>query len=445
MAVEYNFKLRCITGIRSDSDLYTFSFPWKPWTKDRAIAEAPLIKNYLNEAIREQGIDGHIKFHHKVNALDWSSATNTWTLDITVDGKTPGSLRSRFVMLGSGYYDYDEPLKADIPGIDSFEGTVIHPQFWPKDYDYTDKNVVIIGSGATAITLVPNMVDKASHVTMLQRSPSWIVPLRGKSRLDQILMRFLPSVLAYYLVRFKWTFLNWMFVRYCLRSPAGARKALLQQTQAQLPGGMAMTPDFTPTYNPWAQRLCITPGADFYQALRSGKASVKTDTIAAVTEKSIKLTSGHQLHPDVIVTATGLKTVIGGKTAITVDGKRMHIPELYSWKGSMLEGLPNLFYSFGYVDASWTLGSDATAQLAARMIGQLQREGKQALIPRRTDREKATMKDLPFLRLNSTYVKSGLSNLPKAGDSKQWVPRSHYFRDVTNAWWGDIRSSIEWK
>ncbi|OAA72390.1 Flavin monooxygenase-like protein [Cordyceps fumosorosea ARSEF 2679] len=433
-------------GIRSDSDLYTFSFPWKPWTKGQAIAEGPLIQEYLNEAVEEQGIRPHIKFNHKVNAMDWSSAANIWTVNVTSDGSTQRQIRSRFVCLGSGYYDYDEPLKAVIPGIDQFQGSVIHPQFWPEDFDYTDKNVVIIGSGATAVTLLPSMTDKAAHVTMLQRSPSWIIPVPNRSKgIESFMQRWLPGRLSAALVRFRRTLMGLLFVNYCLWRPSSARKLLLGMTEKQLPAGTDMAPNHTPAYDPWSQRLCATPDADFYAALRAGTASVVTGRIATVTEKSIRLESGEELHPDVIVTATGLKTAVGGNARIAVDGVAAHLPDRYSWKGAMLEGLPNLFYAFGYVDASWTPGADATAQLAGRMIRQMDREGKRALIPRRTERERETMKDVPFMRLSSTYVKSGLVNLPKSGDAKQWQPRSYYFKDITNAWWGDIRSSIEWR
>ncbi|TQV90543.1 monooxygenase [Cordyceps javanica] len=433
-------------GIRSDSDLYTFSFPWKPWNKGQAIAEGPLIQEYLHEAVEEQGIAPHVKFQHKVNAMDWSSDTNSWTFEITANESTHLQLRSRFVCLGSGYYDYDTPLKAVIPGIDQFQGPVIHPQFWPEDFDYTAKDVVIIGSGATAVTLLPSMTDKAAHVTMLQRSPSWIIPVKNRSGgLEAFMQNWLPSRLGAALVRFRRTLLGFLFVNYCLWRPASARRLLLDATAKQLPEGTDMAPDFVPAYDPWAQRLCATPDADFYRALRSGRASVVTGRIAAVTERTVRLVSGEELHPDVIVTATGLRTTVGGGARISVDGAPAHIPDLYAWKGAMLEGLPNLFFSFGYVDASWTPGADATAQLACRMIRQLDREGKHALIPTRTDREKRTMQDVPFMRLSSTYVKSGLSNLPKTGDAKQWLPRSYYFKDVLNAWWGDIRSSIEWR
>ncbi|KAJ6790237.1 hypothetical protein PWT90_06845 [Aphanocladium album] len=433
-------------GIRSDSDLYTFSFPWKPWTKGPAIAAGPLIQEYLHEAVEEEGIAPHIRFHNKVDAMSWSSDTNTWTFDITANGTTQHKLRSRYVCLGSGYYDYDEPLKVVVPGIDNFQGQVVHPQFWPEDLDYTDKNVVIIGSGATAVTLLPSMTDKAAHVTMLQRSPSYIIPVPNKSAgLEALMQRWLPVRLAAALVRFRRTLLNFTFVTWCLRKPAAARKMLLGAMAQQLPEGTAAAPDFVPSYDPWTQRLCATPDADFYAALRAGNASVVTGAIDTVTEKSIKLASGAQLNPDIIITATGLRTVVGGKATISVDGAALHIPELFAWKGAMLEGLPNLFFAFGYVDASWTPGADATAQLACRMIKQAESEGARALVPTRTDKERRTMQELPFLRLKSTYVKSGLNNLPKTGDAKQWQPRSYYFKDMINAWWGDIRSSIEWR
>lgn len=400
----------------------------------------------MHEAVEEEGIAPHIRFHHKVDALNWSSKTNTWTLDVTVNGATHTQLRSRFVCLGSGYYDYDEPLKAVIPGIEQFQGRVVHPQFWPEDLDYAGKNVVIIGSGATAVTLLPSMADKAAHVTMLQRSPSYIIPVPNRSSgLEAWMLRWLPVRLSSALVRFQRSLVNLTFVSWCLRNPTAARKFLLGAMAAQLPAGSDPAPDFVPGYDPWTQRLCATPDADFYAALRAGTGSVQTGAIAAVTEKTINLTSGAQLHPDIIITATGLRTVVGGKARVSVDGEEVHLPDRYAWKSTMLEGLPNWFFAFGYVDASWTPGADATAQLAARMIKQLDREGKQALVPTRTEKEKRTMEELPFMRLKSTYVKSGLSNLPKAGNSKQWQPRSYWFKDVLGAWWGDIRSSIEWR
>ncbi|KAJ3472643.1 hypothetical protein NLG97_g10823 [Lecanicillium saksenae] len=232
-------------GIRSDSDLYTFSFPWKPWTKGPAIAAGPLIQEYLYEAVAEEGIAPHIRFNSKVNAMDWSSDTNTWTFDITANGSTQHKLRSRFVCLGSGYYDYDEPLKVVVPGIDQFQGQVVHPQFWPEDLDYTDKNVVVIGSGATAVTLLPSMTDKASHVTMLQRSPSYIIPVPNSSGpFESFMLNCLPVRLAAALVRFRRTLIGFTFVNWCLRQPSSARKYLLSAMAKELPEGSAASPDF---------------------------------------------------------------------------------------------------------------------------------------------------------------------------------------------------------
>lgn len=430
-------------GLRSDSDLYTFSFPWKPWKSSKSIAQADLILEYLREAIQEQGIDKNIKFNHKVKSLDFDTNAKFWTLTCE-NGKKTVAVRGRFTMVGTGYYDYDEPLQTVIPGIDNFKGPVVHPQFWPEDLDYTGKNMVIIGSGATAITLVPSVADKVSHVTMLQRSPSYIISVPGEGLFEKITKALLPVRLANPIIRFKWVVSAFLLIFFCRNLPGLARRAILRRTKGELPKGTALDPDFVPRYNPWDQRMCLCPDADFFRALRSGKGSVTTGEIAAVTARSIKLVSGEELNPDIIVTATGLKLALLGKAALSVDGARVDVPDRYVWKGSMLEGVPNLFFAFGYVDASWTLGADAAAQLASRIIAEVAASGNTSICPRQTEQERKTMKPQPFFYLQSTYVKKGQSIVPKVGDAKQWLPRRLYWRDIMHAWWGDIRSSTVW-
>ncbi|EGX88615.1 monooxygenase, putative [Cordyceps militaris CM01] len=400
-------------GLRSDSDLYTFSFPWKPWESTDTIAGAPLILKYLREAVQEQGIEQHIKFNHTVQSLNFDTRQKTWTFTCQRPGKESVRVSSRFALIGTGYYDYDEPLEADIPGIGSFQGPVVHPQFWPEDLDYAGKNMVVIGSGATAVTVLPSVADKVAHVTMLQRSPTYIVSVPRGGLFERVTKALLPARIAHAIIRVRWTLLGFLLVWFCRTMPALARWAILRRTARELPAGTALAPDFTPRYNPWEQRMCLCPDADFFRALRSGKASVVTDEIAAVTAKTIKLKSGRELTPDIIVTATGLKLALLGKAKLSVDGAAVRLPDRYIWKGAMLEGVPNLFFAFGYVDASWTLGADATAQLATRIIAEVGETGKTAICPRQTSDELRTMKPRSFFYLQSTYVKKGQAVVPK--------------------------------
>ncbi|KAM0853284.1 hypothetical protein ACQ4PT_051186 [Festuca glaucescens] len=430
-------------GIRSDSDLYTFGFPWRPWEEKQPIARGSLILKYLEASAAEAGIDNKIKFNHRVDSMDWSSASSTWTLNVTA-GAGVVSMRVRFVLLGTGYYDYDEPLEACIPGIDRFRGAVVHPQFWPRDLDYTGKNVVVIGSGATAVTLLPSMADKAAHTTMLQRSPTYILALPENDPLDRAARLLLPGALARRLIRFKWILSAFLLATLCRWFPQLARAVILWLTSRELPSGTGMKPHFTPRYSPWEQRMCICPGGDFFRCLRAGKASVETGVIEQVTENTIRLESGRELHADIIVTATGLKVRLAGGIDFSLDGRPVRVPDCYSWKGCMLENLPNLFYSMGYVNASWTLGADATAQLVCRLLNKVMHGGFAHIVPRMSEEEKSTMSELPFLPLKSTYVDRGKGVVPKVGNSQQWLPRSYYWKDLAHAWWGDVQSGMEW-
>lgn len=356
------------------------------------------------------------------------------------------TLRTRFVLLGTGYYNYEEPMETEIPGIKDFQGKVVHPQFWPTDLDYHDKNVTIIGSGATAITLLPALAQNAAHVTMLQRSPSYIVSLENEADILDRTLRFLwPARLAARLIRFKWILTSFLMVTFCQWFPTRAKKMCQQQTKSLLPKGTSLDPDFTPAFNPWQQRMCLCPNGDFYAALRSGKASVKTGVIDTITPTSIRLKSGDAICPDIIVTATGLKMRLAGGVQIVVDGRLFHIPDHFMWKGAMVEGLPNLALAIGYVDASWTLGADATAQLACRLLRRMKEHGVSMVVPRLATGEEKRLKEVPFMYLTSTYVQRGGGVFPKvSSDRSQWQRRSYYWKDLFMARWGDIRSGIEW-
>lgn len=442
--VEISTLIHKSLGIRSDSDLFTFGFAWRPWAGKHSIAHGSLIAKYVRDCAEEEGIDKKIKFKHRVNQLAWSTESKTWTLDLTVNETSSSTLRSRFVLLGTGYYDYHDPLQADIPGIQNFTGTLVHPQFWPKDLDLEDKKVVIIGSGATAITLLPSIAKTAKHVTMLQRSPSYILSIPNEDLAEKVIRLLFPKMLARKLIRFKWVVVPLVLVTFCRRFPRLARKLLLFLTAKELPKGMPLEPNFTPRYNPWEQRLCMCPEADFYESLRSGRGSIKTDVIQTVNETSIQLQSGDELQPDIIVTATGLKLRIAGGIEIFVDGEQYHIGDHFLWKFAMMDELPNAIFAFGYVDASWTLGADATAKLACRMLKKMKENGTTMVVPRMEDEERLHIKKVPFLDLKATYVHRAQNVLPGVGDRSVWQRRSYYWRDLAVAVYGNLKKGTVW-
>lgn len=398
----------------------------------------------MKESAQAYGIDKKILFHHHVDRANYSSEHKTWTFDVTANKSDQKTFRSKFFLMCTGYYDYEQPLKTMIPGVENFKGGVVHPQFWPKDLDHTDKDVVIIGSGATAVTLLPSMAEKASHVTMLQRSPSYLVSLPSEDAMERAIRRYCSEYWQHRLIRLKWLVIPFLMVNFCYYFPKQGRKLFKAGTEQQLPPTMKYDPNFNPSYNPFEQRVCFCPDADFYKSLRSGKASVETGVIEDITADTIKLTSGKELHPDIIVTATGLKLRIAGGIKVSVDEKPYNVPDHFVWKGVMLEDLPNCAFVIGYVDASWTLGADATAQMVCRILKQMGKENVVEITPRRTAQEKASMKEAPLLRLTSTYVKKAKDIVPKAADRGQWSARSYYFKDILMAWFGDIKSGTEW-
>ena len=435
-----------LLGIRSDSDLFTFGFAWCPWKSKQSIASGASILKYFKESAASVGLDKNIKYHYKVRQMQWDTGSATWTFHIHIKDGTDAStaLKSRFVFLGTGYYDFDEPLKALIPGLDNFQGRTIHPQFWPSDIRYKNKEVVIIGSGATAVTLLPSIAKEASRVTMLQRSPSYILSIPEQGGFEKVTMACCPSSMAYKLIRLKWMLFSFLMVRFCRYFPAVSKKAILYATKRELPPGTALHPDFVPSYNPWDQRMCFCPDGDFYQALRDGNATVMTGVIASSTTDSITLDSGQTLHPDIIVTATGLKLRAAGGIEILVDGAPFDLGAQFSWKNAMLEDLPNAALAWGYVDASWTLGAEATSRLACRLLRRMADGGYTKVVPRRTDEERQTMAEVPMMNLKSTYVVKGNSAMPKCGDRGPWMPRSYYVKDLARAKWGDIEAGLCW-
>jgi cation diffusion facilitator CzcD-associated flavoprotein CzcO len=400
----------------------------------------------MKESAEEYGIDKKIQYDTMVDNADYSSESNSWTLSTTVKGEKKKTFKARWIMMCTGYYDYHNPLQTDIPGIKNFKGQVIHPQFWPDNLDYSDKEVVIIGSGATAITVLPVMAEKAKHVTMLQRSPSYILAAPTEDGLERFIRRWFSWAPPFQdsVFRLKWILAPMIMTTYAAYFPQRAKALMWKLTKKQLPDNIPMDPHFNPSYYPWEQRLCVCPNGDFYKSLRTGKSSVATGHIDTIDDKTIHLKNGQELHPDIIITATGLKLKFAGGMKVTVNGKPYNVPEKFTWKGVMLEDLPNAAFVVGYVDASWTLGADATAQMMTRMITRMKKEGVVEVTPHQSAEEKKTMQESSLLRLNSTYVQKGKSELPKSGDRGQWVPRSYYFKDILMAWFGDIKTGTEW-
>lgn len=428
-------------GIRSDSDLYTFGFPWHPWKKANPIADGESITTYMAEAASRYGIDKQILYRHCVKRASWSSEERLWTLQVDAQGVSK-YFTARFIVFGTGYYDFNEPLKTEIPKLESFKGPVIHPQFWPKDLDYTDKKVIVVGSGATAVTLIPNLAAKATKVTMVQRSPTYIVPRSNHVNRSWLNRLLIPGFIYY---RWKWLqaiAMAGFFYRYCMRNPAKARAIVLKGMQKELPDNIALDPHFTPRYNPWEQRVCLSPDGDFFQALRSGKADVRTDTIQAVLPEGILLKSGEILEADIIVTATGLKVQMGGNIKIDVDGKGINIPDKFIWRGTMLQDVPNAFLIIGYTNASWTLAADAAAQLICRLIKDLERHRHGAAVPEMETALSTKLVTRPLLDLKATYLDRAKNSMPLAALQAPWQAHDNYFTDMMISKFGNLSRGL---
>lgn len=418
-------------GVRSDSDLFTFGFPWQPWEKDSPIAEGEDILKYMGEAASNHGIDKNIRFNHKVVSASWSSTRNMWRLSVAQGLGETITYTARFIIFSTGYYNYDQPLYSEIPGLQTFQGALIHPQFWPKDFDYANKKVVVIGSGATAFTLIPALAEKANRVTMLQRSPSYISSVSNTG----LLSLFLPQKLN----RLWWILAAQLFYLFCQKFPKVSRWLLRREVSKELPEHIPHDPHFEPKYNPWDQRLCVCPNGDFFKSLHTGKADVKTDTIKKVTKDGILLDSGGVLDSDVIVTATGLKLQSGGGVKIDIDKEPVDITEKMMWRGVMIQDLPNASFPLGYTNASWTLGADATALCTTRLVKYMEKNRLVSVTPRLSGQ----VHPRKLLNLNSTYINTAEKSLPKAGDRGPWLPRSNYFTDILIAKYAPLGDSLQ--
>ncbi|MBF6619801.1 MAG: NAD(P)/FAD-dependent oxidoreductase [Patulibacter sp.] len=423
-------------GVRSDSDMHTLGFGFRPWKDAKAIADGPSILGYLHDTAREYGIDRLIRYDRRVVSASWSSADAQWTVTIErTDGGAHETLTCNFLLGCTGYYRYDQGYSPSFPDSDRFRGPIVHPQDWPDDLDYAGKRVVVIGSGATAVTLVPAMAPDAAHVTMLQRSPSYVTSLPSVDGLAERIKRVLPDRLAFPVVRWKNILTQIALYQFSRRRPEQMKAFLRKFLVRQLPDGFDIDRHFTPAYDPWDQRLCLVPDGDLFRALRKGTASIATDTIERFTESGILLSSGDHLDADVIVTATGLNLLMIGGIELTVDGEPVQIPSRMAYKGMMLEGVPNFAFAIGYTNASWTLKADLTGEYVARLLRTMDERGQRQCTPVNRDRG---VTHAPLLDFDAGYVLRSVDQLPRAGSKAPWRVRMNYAYDVVALRFGRV-------
>ncbi len=416
-------------GIRSDSDMHTLGYEFKPWNADKSIADAPSIMAYLRETIAEFGIDRHIRFGHMVRRAEWSSETATWTVEADLADGGNATYTCNFLSMCSGYYSYKEGYTPEFAGRERFGGKIVHPQAWPEDLDYADKRVVVIGSGATAMTLVPAMASTAGHVTMLQRSPTYVVARPDVDAIANNLRKVLPDKVAYGVTRTKNTVLQQVMYKRMRKNPDKAKDFLVSKVGESLGPDYDVATHFTPTYAPWDQRLCLVPNGDLFDAINNGSASVVTDHIDTFTETGILLESGEHLDADIIVTATGLNMVTLGEVDFVVDGESVDFAQTVSYKGFAYSDVPNLASTFGYVNASWTLRADLIARYVCRLLNHMDETGTQVCTPRLRASD-ASMKLRPLLDdLTSGYMRRAADRYPKQGDREPWINPQDYGKD----------------
>ena len=415
-------------GIRSDSDMYTLGYSFKPWKDARSIADGPSILKYVREAASEHGIDRKIRYGHRVKSAAWSTPDATWSVEVERGpNKELVHFTCNFLFMCAGYYRYDEGYTPEFAGIERFGGRVVHPQHWTDDIEFAAKRVVVIGSGATAVTLLPELAKTAAHVTMLQRSPTYVVARPAEDGFANALRRMLPAKLAYGIARWKQVMLSMYFFNLCRRKPAQAKKLILSGVRAYLGPDYDVDKHFTPRYNPWEQRLCLVPNGDLFRAIRAKRASVVTDRIETFTETGIQLQSGAELEADLIVTATGLNLQVLGGLTLTIDGEPVDIAKTLSYKGMMSSGVPNLASALGYTNASWTLKCDLTCEYVCRLLNHMKATGLRQCTPRNTD---PTVTGQPWIDFSSGYFQRSMHLFPKQGSKLPWKLHQNYARDI---------------
>jgi len=414
-------------GVRSDSDMFTLGFPFRPWPGREAISGGGEILRYLRETAIAYGVDKEIEYNRRVTGARWSSDEARWT--VTIEHTDTGAVTARtcgFFYLCSGYYRYDEGYTPEWPGQQDYAGQFIHPQQWPTDLDLTGKNVVVIGSGATAVTMVPALAESAAKVTMLQRSPSYVLSLPASDPIDDLLRKLLPPDLGYRAVRWKNARIGTFIYNFCQKHPARARAILRKSAIKRLPAGYDVDTHLKPAYDPWDQRMCLVPDGDFFAAIKSGRAEIVTDHIETFTPAGIRLHSGTELEADVIITATGLNLLPLGGISLTVDGSEINVPERVAYKGMMLEGVPNMAFAIGYTNASWTLKVDLVSSYVSRIVQHMRANGFTTVTPRLS----GPIETSPFIEMTSGYFERSRHLLPLQGSKAPWRLRQHYFKDA---------------
>lgn len=424
-------------GVRSDSDMYTLGYRFRPWKDAKSIADGPSILSYIRDVARDGGIDRQIRYGHRVVAAQWSTPDARWTVDVeSGEAGEPVRLTCSFLWMCSGYYDYAAGYLPDLAGMDRFEGRIVHPQSWTDDIDHAGKRVVVIGSGATAVTLVPAMAETASHVTMVQRSPTYMVARPSEDSFANRLRRLLPLRVAYGVTRWKNVLLGMYFYRLCKRRPDMVRRLLLGGVRQMLGPDHDIATHFTPRYKPWDQRLCLVPDADFFRAIRAGKVSIVTDHIETFTETGLKLRSGRELAADLIVTATGLVLIPLGGVRLAVDGRAVDPARTFLYKGMMYSDVPNLASVFGYTNASWTLKADLVCEYVCRLLNHMDRHGFRQCTPRNAD---PTLAAEPWVDFSSGYIQRALAQAPKQGSRRPWKLHQNYLLDLLGLRFGSLR------
>jgi cation diffusion facilitator CzcD-associated flavoprotein CzcO len=425
-------------GIRSDSDIFTLSFPYEPWRRPEYVADGPDIREYLTQTARKHGIDEHIRFNTHVTLANWDATTDTWTVQ-TEEAGVPKTYRGRFLFFGTGYYNYDEPYKPEFPGIGQFSGDVAHPQFWPESLDYSGKRVVVIGSGATAVSMIPSLTEKAGHVTMLQRSPTYMLSMPRINPLVQAIRKVLPlrignRVARWYATAF--TVLNYFVARKAPRFSRGLMRALAKKN---LPEGYPVDTHFKPRYDPWDQRLCLILDNDLYTAVGDGRVDIVTDHVDHFDATGIVLRSGDRIDADVIITATGLQLQALGGVSMSIDGAEVKPQDRFVYKEHMLEDVPNAAWCVGYINASWTLRADLTARAVAKLLAYMDSHGYTHAYPHLGDKP---MAEKPAWNINAGYVQRALHALPKSGTHRPWNVRHNYVLDVIDHRFDRIEESM---
>jgi monooxygenase len=415
-------------GIRSDSDMFTFGYSFRPWRTGASIADGPSILSYIRETAQAYGIDRKIRFRHGVKRAAWSSADAVWTIDAERgDSQEPVQFTCNFLFTCTGYYDYEAGYMPDFPGIERFRGPIVHPQKWPAGFDSTGQRVVVIGSGATAVTLVPALAETAAHVTMLQRSPTYVVSLPSQDRLANWLRRNLSADFAFGLVRWRNILFTVYFYNLCRRKPALVKRKIMGWVRDHLGADYDVETHFSPRYNPWDQRLCLVPDANLFNALKAGKAEVVTDQIKTFTENGIELQSGRELRADIVVTATGLKLKLLGGMELFADGQPVNFAKTMNYKGAMFSNVPNMAAAIGYTNASWTLKCDLISDYVCRLLNYMDKHGYTQCVPRQHD---PSIREEPLIDFTSGYIQRSIGELPRQGSRKPWRLRQNYLLDL---------------